>query len=101
MLDFAQTATIVAVWEGPTPFVAKNNQKKTIYMNKAENNIVRERPAESLPNAAMAEQIQRALDVMRRLRAVNAEQAERALQESAGNKYVLPDPVVFHVSTAS
>jgi hypothetical protein len=70
-------------------------------MDKVENNIVRERPVESLPSAAMAEQIQRALDMMKRVRAVNAEQGERALEESAGNKYVLPEPVVFHVGAAS
>jgi flavin-binding protein dodecin len=70
-------------------------------MDKVENNIVRERLSESLPSAAMAEQIQRALDMMKRVRAVNAEQAEQALEESASNKYVLPEPVVFHVGAAS
>jgi hypothetical protein len=70
-------------------------------MANTETNSVRERPAESPPSVAVAEQIERALEMMKRVRAVNAEQAEKALQESTGNKYVLPEPVVFHVSPAS
>jgi hypothetical protein len=70
-------------------------------MGKTENNVVRERSAELSPSTAVAEQIQRALDMMKRVRAVNAEQAEKALQESDGNKYILPEPVVFHISQAS
>jgi hypothetical protein len=66
-------------------------------MDKAENNVVRECPVESLTSEAMAGQLQRALDMMKRVRDVNAGQT---LEEATGNKYVLPEPVVFHVSTS-
>jgi hypothetical protein len=57
--------------------------------------------AESLPNATLSEQIQRALEMMQRIRTANAEQADSALKRSGGNSYLLPEPLVLRVSGAS
>lgn len=96
-----KNTSAVAGWKG-IGFARRLLRKgKEQNMNKAENNTVRERLSEPQPSTDMAEQIQRALDMMKRVRAVNAEQPERTPGESTGNKYVLPEPLVFHVGTAS
>ncbi len=46
----------------------------------------------------LLEQIQDALEMMKRVRTVHAESTGRALQESFGNTYVVPEPVAFYVS---
>ena len=63
-----------------------------------ENNRISERLAEAAPSDAVSEQIQRALEMMKRVRTANADQAEKALEETQGNRYVLPEPLVLRVS---
>jgi hypothetical protein len=70
-------------------------------MAKTESNQVRERPQELSPSAAVSEQIQRALEMMQRVRTVNLDQTEKALKESRGNRYVLPEPLVLRVAESS
>ena len=65
---------------------------------KQDNKNSRDEIVERVSSNDVSEQIQRALEMMKRVRTVNAEQAEKALTESDGNRYVLPEPVVFHVS---
>jgi len=70
-------------------------------MAKSENIETRESQAKLSPSTAASEQIQRALEMMQRVRTVNVEQAEKALKEPESNRYVLPEPLVLRVSEAS
>ena len=49
-------------------------------MRKTKANQVHDQSLESSSNVALSDQIQRALEMMKRVRAANAEQAEKALQ---------------------
>ncbi len=70
-------------------------------MAKTENKEIRERLTDLSPSAAVSEQIQRALEMMKRVRTVNVGQVDKALQESQGNRYVVPEPLVLLVSETS
>jgi hypothetical protein len=50
------------------------------------------------PTEALSEQIQLALEMMKRVRTADAAQAMHALEEPQGNRYILPEPLVLRVS---
>jgi len=70
-------------------------------MSKPENNIVGERLAELSPSAAVAEQIQRALEMMQRVRTVKVGQVEKPVDETLDNRYVVPEPLVLQMGEIS
>lgn len=59
-----------------------------------------EKAAEASPDLAVSEQIRRALEMMKRVRTANIDQAEQALKESEGNRYILPEPIALRTSSA-
>jgi len=52
-------------------------------------------------DAKMTEDIQRAIEIMRRVRVANAEQAEKALKAIKGNIYVLPPPLTLRTGSSA
>ncbi|MGA2221130.1 MAG: hypothetical protein ABSH21_05000 [Verrucomicrobiia bacterium] len=52
-------------------------------------------------NDALLKQIERALEMMKRVRTVDVAQADKAPKESHGNRYVVPEPVVLRVGEVS
>jgi len=62
------------------------------------NNRISDRPTEAVPSDAVSEQIQRALEMMKRMRTASADLAEKVLEETQSNRYVLPEPLVLRVS---
>jgi hypothetical protein len=60
------------------------------------------KPVHGLPlNPRLAEEIDRALEMMRRVRTAQAAQEKGEVLETPGNKYELPKPPVLRVSTSS
>jgi hypothetical protein len=49
----------------------------------------------------LAEEIERALEMMRRVRIAQVAQGKAAVVETPGNKYELPEPLVYPVSSSS
>lgn len=50
---------------------------------------------------AVEEEIQRALEMMKRVRMANPDQADKTVDEPQGNRYILPEPLVFKSSPVS
>ena len=69
-------------------------------MSKRETNEPSDRIVALSPSAAVAEQIQRALEMMQRLRTVGAVPKENPLSEAQGNQYTVPEPLMLQVSEA-
>lgn len=49
----------------------------------------------------MTEEIQRAIEMMRRVRVASAEQTEKALKAIKGNTYVLPEPLTLRTGNSA
>lgn len=50
---------------------------------------------------AVEEEIQRALEMMKRVRMANPDQADKTADEPQGNRYVLPEPLILRSSPVS
>ena len=70
-------------------------------MAKTDNKEIREPLGKLSPSAAVSEQIQRALEMMKRVRTVNVGKVDKTLEESQGNRYIVPEPLVLRVSETS
>ncbi len=49
----------------------------------------------------MTEEIQRAIEIMRRVRVANVERVEKALEAYEGLTYVVPEPVKLHIGSSA
>ena len=57
--------------------------------------------AEAPLPASLAEAIEQALEMMRRVRTAHLAQGKGEVLETPGNKYELPEPLVYPVSSSS
>ncbi len=64
-------------------------------MNKMEPTEARASDSSSILGATVDEEIRGVLEIMERVRMANAQQAEKALRETLGNKYTLPEAVAL------
>ena len=53
---------------------------------------------ESRPSKALLEEIQRALEMMKRVRTANLNEAGKPVEDPQGNTYVLPEPLMLRSS---
>ena len=59
------------------------------------------KPNSTLPPRHLAEEIERALEMMRRVKRVKLARGNQEIQEDYGNTYVLPEPIYYPVSKSS